>query len=456
MAVVAAIGATGCSTAVPSGSRTASDPVSSVTPTSAASGSASPSAAAEIPQPSVAGLDVADPSARVDLAMPTFSNPTEITNPLFPVGLPSSNLLVGTVDDKAFRTEVTVLPTTRMVLWGGQLVETVVSQYVAFLDGEIHEVAYDLYAQADDGSVWYFGEDVFNFADGAIVDTHGTWHAGINGPAAMIMPGDPTEGDVYRPENIPGLVFEEVVVRATDQVFDGPFGSIEGGIVVRELHADGSTEDKSFAPGYGEFYTGAGGDTEALAMAVPPDTADGSMPDALANAIELARGALQAALDDDLAEVERLAGDLEASVAALGDGDVPLLLRPLLEAAVSGLLAAPADGGASAANAAIAVGRLLGDLELRYRPIPEVDLERLGLWGAQLVVDAGEEDLAAVRADSFALTYTRERLVEGIGEDVIGQLNVAMESLQSAVDDEDFEAMAEVGETIRSIATAGG
>ena len=78
------------------------------------------------------------------------------------------------------------------------------SQYVAFLDGRIQEVAYDFYAQADDGSVWYLGEDVFNFADGAIVDTHGTWIAGKDGPGAMIMPADPQIGDTYRPENIPG------------------------------------------------------------------------------------------------------------------------------------------------------------------------------------------------------------------------------------------------------------
>ena len=42
------------------------------------------------------------------------------------------------------------------------------AEYAAFLDGRIAEIAYDLYAQADDGSVWYFGEDVYNFADGAI------------------------------------------------------------------------------------------------------------------------------------------------------------------------------------------------------------------------------------------------------------------------------------------------
>ena len=82
---------------------------------------------------------------------------------------------------------------------------TLVSQYVAFLDGRLHEVAYDFYAQADDGSVWYFGEDVFNFADGAIVDTHGTWIAGTDGPAAMIMPADPAGRRRVSAREHPGL-----------------------------------------------------------------------------------------------------------------------------------------------------------------------------------------------------------------------------------------------------------
>ena len=36
---------------------------------------------------------------------------------------------------------------------------------------------------------------------------------------------------------------------------------------------DGGTEEKTFAPGYGEFYTAGGGDVEALALAVPTDAA---------------------------------------------------------------------------------------------------------------------------------------------------------------------------------------
>ena len=41
---------------------------------------------------------------------------------------------------------------------------------------------------------------------------------------------------------------------------------------------DGTTEDKTFAPGYGEFYTAGGGDVEALALAVPTDAASGPTP----------------------------------------------------------------------------------------------------------------------------------------------------------------------------------
>lgn len=163
-------------------------------PSTATPSKTSPSAnsPATIPQPSVPGdLPLAPEGERIDTGMPTFSDPTNITDPLFPVSQQESVLLLGHVDDQPFRTEVTLLPETRIIGWQGQQIEVVVSQYNAFLGGRINEVAFDLYAQADDGSVWYFGEDVFDFRDGAIVVTEGTWLAGRDGPAAMIMPADP-------------------------------------------------------------------------------------------------------------------------------------------------------------------------------------------------------------------------------------------------------------------------
>src|SRR6476661_331570 len=161
-----------------------------------------------IRQPALpSGVPVAPDSERVDLTVPTFSHPTDVTNPLFPVSEQHAVVFVGHVDGKPFRTEVTLLPGTRPIDWGGQRIDTLVSQYTAYLDGRIQEVAYDLYAQADDDSVWYFGEDVVDIEHGAIVTKEGTWLAGKDGPAQMIMPGDPSVGDVYRTENIPGVAF---------------------------------------------------------------------------------------------------------------------------------------------------------------------------------------------------------------------------------------------------------
>jgi len=80
-------------------------------------------------------------SERVDLTLPTFSNPTAITNPA----------------GATLRFEVTLLPETRTIEWNGQQVETLVSQFITYEDGRVLEVAVDFFAQADDGAVWYFG-----------------------------------------------------------------------------------------------------------------------------------------------------------------------------------------------------------------------------------------------------------------------------------------------------------
>ena len=91
------------------------------------------------------------------------------------------SIFSGEVEGKPFHTETTLLPETRIIEWSdGQQVETRISQYFAYLDGRIEEVALDYYAQADDGSVWYFGEDVCDYnEDGFIDSTEGTWLAGV-------------------------------------------------------------------------------------------------------------------------------------------------------------------------------------------------------------------------------------------------------------------------------------
>ena len=70
------------------------------------------------------------------------------------------------------------------------------------------------------------------------------------------------------------------------------------------------------------------------------------------------------------------------------------------------------------------------------------------------MLDAASEDLDAIRADSFALTYTRERLTGGSQDDFVAELNPLLEELQSAIDDEDYEAITETGEAIRAAAAS--
>ena len=413
--------------------------------------SSAPTEAKEtIAQPIVDGLQVAPDRERVDLAVPTFSDPTKVTNPLFPVSRLESVLLLGRVDGQPFRTEVTLLPETRILAWQGQRVETLVSQYVAYLGGRIHEVAYDFYAQDDAGAVWYFGEDVFNFADGVIVDTHGSWIAGKDGPAAMIMPAHPRVGDVYRPENIPGFVFEEVTVKDVGRTLDGPLGPVESGLVIEELHMDGATEAKTFGPGYGEFFTAGGGDVEALALAVPTDALTGPTPTELATLERGAADAFAAAESEDWKAARAAVEEMAAAWPMVRAGEVPDRLEPQLTRALAAL-ARGVEGRDPhrARQAAIDVARWSLDLQLRHRPVAEIDLARFDLWAAQLLVDAAAGDAAAVNGDFFSLDYVRDRIQYVLTEGDRARLNNLLEELNGAVGDEDLGAAADLARALR-------
>jgi hypothetical protein len=404
-----------------------------------------------IPQPVAPGdIPVASQSERVDLSMPTFSDPTNVTNPLFPVSKQESVLMLGHVDGKPFRTEVTLLPETRIIEWQGQQVETLVSQYTAYLDGRIQEVAYDFYAQANDGSVWYFGEDVADFEGGAIVTKEGTWIAGKDGPAAMIMPANPKVEDVYRTENNPGIAFEEVTVKSTDKTLDGPLGPIDGGLVAEELHMDGNTEDKLFAPGYGEFYTAGGGDVEALALAVPTDAASGPPPAELGDLYSGALDVFDAAQSKDWNAASSTVEKMIAAWETYEAGGVPKMIEPRMTDALAALArAVDARGAAQAQQAAIDAAQWSLDLQLRYRPPAEIDLARFDLWAAQLTLDASAGDAGAVGGDVFTIGYIRDRILNTLdGTDVV-RVDTEVQKLQTAVSDEDLAAATDAAERLR-------
>ncbi|MEK6328182.1 MAG: hypothetical protein AABM66_11770 [Actinomycetota bacterium] len=417
-------------------------------------GDANATAAPEtIPQPSqaelaAANLDklpVAPGSKRVDIAAPTFSNPTEITNPLFPISDLTSVIFSGKVDNKPFHTETTLLPETRMVEWSeGQWVEARVSQYMAFIDGRIEEVALDLYAQADDGSVWYLGEDVFDYSGtkGLIDATAaGTWLAGRDGPAEMIMPADPQVGDAHRPENIPGIAFEEVVIKRINKTLPGPAGPVEGAMVARELHDDGTYSEKVFAPGYGEFYTAHGGEVEAMALAMPTDALGGPVPPEL-RALSAAANDL---LDPALAGNWKSLATAEKAAAGAWDryrqSEVPPRLAAEMDRALKTLGGAiGAHDRKQAGTAAIDVAQSALDLELRYRPPAEIDFARFELWARQILVHGAAGDMGGVNGDVATLDWVRNRFAHTIEAADITRINVHLEVLREAVIDVDRQA----------------
>lgn len=358
-------------------------------------------------------LPIAPPTKRVDLFVPQFSRPTSVTNPLFPISLLSQAILVGATDGDPLRIETTLMPKTLRVNLGDRVVESLASQFVSYVGRRIHEYALDRYVQADDGSVWYLGEDVFNYEDGDVVDTEGTWLACKDGPAAMIMPARPRVGDVFRTENAFPIVFEEVTVQTVSHTVFGPRGPVTGAMIAQELHQDGSLEAKTFAPSYGEFASGTPpANFEALALAVPTDALPGGVPADLRRLTSGARRVFHSARAGDWAGATHTVNAMNAAWARHQQVKVPPLLKPLMAAALNDVTQAVAQrDAAESRQAAVDVLRNGLDLELQYRSRIDVDVARLDLWVRQLVIDAQAKDAGGIASDVVILKWILDRLV---------------------------------------------
>jgi hypothetical protein len=386
-------------------------------------------------------LPVAPDTERVDLGTPKFSHPTPITNPLHPTSRVEQIIFGGHVDNKPFRTEVTLLPETKATPYRGMTVDTALIQYVAYLGGRIQEVAIDRYAQADDGSVWYFGEDYSAFEDGKVTGTEGTWVVDDKTPAALIMPAHPRVGDVYRPENVPQVVFEEVRVDKVDMNVAGPSGNISGAMEVNELHMDGTREGKIFAPGYGEFSTGVpGGDLEAVSLASPTDRRPDPAPAEFGALSAAARAVFEAAADSDAEHAKQAATTLDqAWGAALTKGIPPQSQSQMKKDMGEFATVVDVKDWKSAQSAALRVAQNELDLRLLYQRVIDVDLARMTLWADQLPIDVAADDAAAVLADVAALERVWARTHHGV--DSAGGVDTALQQLRKVADAADLPAV---------------
>lgn len=145
----------------------------------------------------------------------------DVDNPLFPLPVGRTWTYREGIQDVV----VTVLAERKEVMG---VTCTVVRDTVSS-NGVTLEDTWDWYAQHVDGSVWYFGEDTTEFANGEPVSKEGSWESGVGGAKpGMIIPPNPTIGTKYRQEYLPCEAEDYGEVIALDATATVPTGSYTG------------------------------------------------------------------------------------------------------------------------------------------------------------------------------------------------------------------------------------
>ena len=90
------------------------------------------------------------------------------------------------------------------------------------MDGKLVEVVLDFFAQDDNGTVYYLGEDVDEYENGKIIGHDGTWHYGLDTRVPGVMfPAQPKLGQKWRSEDVSSEISEiddDLTVRRTQSV----------------------------------------------------------------------------------------------------------------------------------------------------------------------------------------------------------------------------------------------
>jgi hypothetical protein len=272
-------------------------------------------------------------------------------------------------------------------------------------------------------------------------DSGGSWLAGRDGPAGMIMPAAPAVGDVYRPENVPGLVFEEDTVTSVSEPIETPSGPAADGLAIEEHTQEGSSEIKIYAKGYGEFGISTEDEVLTVAIASPIDATGGPAPPELETIDSSAGDVLDAATEDDWEGANEALGELSGAWATVSPG-VPAVLAAEVSATIDALVAAvAAEDASSAQQAAIDVALAGLDVQLRHRPAPDIDIERIEHWANRILVDAeDDEPLAAIRSDIAIIESIWARASGAVGGDVAAIVDGQLAELRVAADAGDVDA----------------
>jgi hypothetical protein len=178
-----------------------------------------------------------------------FSHPREITNAYLPLASLKQDIL----ESNRERVERTVKPDVhKLFTIAGQTVAALAVEDREYTDGQLAEVTLDYFAQADDGTVYYLGEDVDEYISGKVIGHSGAWLLGKDTQKpGLLMPAQPKVGDRFRSEDVPKITWEADEVVAHSEAMTVPAGTWTNCLEIKEHTSDGDTEFKFYAPGVG-------------------------------------------------------------------------------------------------------------------------------------------------------------------------------------------------------------
>ena len=196
-----------------------------------------------------------------DLASPRACDPdattftVDIDNPFFPLPVGQQVVLEGEEDGQHLLVRITALDEIETVVG----VRTRVIEEYEAKDGRVVEVSRNFFAQAQDGTVCYFGENVDIYDGAGNVTSHsGSWRAGVdaNRPGIFMLPSLEV-GIAFQQEIAPGIAEDQSQVIAVGEQTEVPAGTFEDTATLRDgSPLDGGTGDKIYARGIGLIVDG--------------------------------------------------------------------------------------------------------------------------------------------------------------------------------------------------------
>ena len=218
--------------------------------------------------------------AEVPTGPPAFSDPLTIDNAFFPFVPGAFKEFAGSDHGTKTGAKDFYLTKTRMFKWNGDKVACRILVEEAFENDELVERSFNYFAQADDGTVYYFGEVVDNYENGVVANHDGSWlvggvtlrsdppaaEVGNAGKPAVFMPANPELGDVFKPEDLYPIVDETATVVGVDLSVTINGMKYYGAIQIEEttLLDPDSSEFKWYAPGVGVVKVQTNGETLQL------------------------------------------------------------------------------------------------------------------------------------------------------------------------------------------------